>query len=76
RDEPALPHHGPRIADEPPAAPQAALPQVARGDAPAAIAVRYGTAYETVLERMQTQVDRVRPMLGHRAAVAIDPAPG
>ncbi len=47
---------------------------VARGDAPAAIAVLYGTAYETELERMQTQIDRFRQMLEHRAAVAIDRA--
>ncbi len=47
---------------------------VARGDAPAAIAVLYGTAYETELERMQTQIDRFRQMLEHRAAVAIDQA--
>ena len=32
----------------------------------------YGTAYETELERMQTQIDRFRQMLEHRAAVAID----
>ncbi len=51
---------------------QAALAHVARGDAPAAIAVLYGTAYETELERMQTQIDRFRQMLEHRAAVAID----
>lgn len=34
----------------------------------------YGTAYETELERMQTQIDRFRQMLEHRAAVAIDQA--
>lgn len=50
------------------------LAHVARGDAPAAIAVLYGTAYETELERMQTQIDRFRQMLEHRAAVAIDRA--
>lgn len=51
------------------------LAHVARGDAPAAIAVLYGTAYETELERMQTQIDRFRQMLEHRAAVAIDGPP-
>ncbi len=50
------------------------LAHVTRGDAPAAIAVLYGTAYETELERMQTQIDRFRQMLEHRAAVAIDQA--
>ncbi len=34
----------------------------------------YGTAYETELERMRTQIDRFRQMLEHRAAVAIDQA--
>ncbi|MCS6067410.1 HAMP domain-containing protein [Klebsiella variicola subsp. variicola] len=39
-----------------------------------AIAVLYGKAYETELERMQTQIDRFRQMLEHRAAIAIDQA--
>lgn len=39
-----------------------------------AIAVLYGNAYETELERMQTQIDRFRQMLENRAAVAIDQA--
>lgn len=34
----------------------------------------YGNAYETELERMQTQIDRFRQMLENRAAVAIDRA--
>ena len=48
---------------------------VANGDAPAAIAILYGKAYETELERMQTQIDRFRQMLENRAAVAIDHGP-
>ncbi len=72
REELALLQDGLRIADELQDEQQAALAHVARGDAPAAIAVLYGTAYETELERMQTQIDRFRQMLEHRAAVAID----
>ena len=74
REELALLQDGLRIADELQDEQQAALAHVARGDAPAAIAVLYGTAYETELERMQTQIDRFRQMLEHRAAVAIDQA--
>ena len=68
REELALLQDGLRIADE------LQDEQQAAGDAPAAIAVLYGTAYETELERMQTQIDRFRQMLEHRAAVAIDQA--
>ncbi len=74
REELALLQDGLRIANELQDEQQAALAHVARGDAPAAIAVLYGTAYETELERMQTQIDRFRQMLEHRAAVAIDQA--
>ena len=34
----------------------------------------YGKAYESELERMQTQIDHFRLMLEHRAAAAIDQA--
>ncbi|EPZ6101892.1 diguanylate cyclase, partial [Klebsiella variicola] len=74
REELALLQDGLRIADELQDEQQAALTHVARGDAPAAIAVLYGKAYETELERMQTQIDRFRQMLEHRAAIAIDQA--
>ncbi|MBR7487281.1 hypothetical protein G3W48_29095, partial [Klebsiella pneumoniae] len=52
REELALLQDGLRIADELQDEQQAALTHVARGDAPAAIAVLYGKAYETELERM------------------------
>ena len=67
-------HDGLQIADELQDEQQAALAHVARGDAPAAIAVLYGKAYESELERMQTQIDHFRLMLEHRAAAAIDQA--
>ncbi len=74
REELALLHDGLQIADELQDEQQAALAHVARGDAPAAIAVLYGKAYESELERMQTQIDHFRLMLEHRAAAAIDQA--
>ena len=74
REELALLHDGLQIAAELQDEQQAALAHVANGDAPAAIAILYGKAYETELERMQTQIDRFRQMLENRAAVAIDQA--
>ncbi|MBQ5208343.1 HAMP domain-containing protein, partial [Klebsiella pneumoniae] len=74
REELALLQDGLQIAAELQNEQQAALAHVAHGDAPAAIAVLYGNAYETELERMQTQIDRFRQMLENRAAVAIDQA--
>ncbi len=75
REELALLHDGLQIAAELQDEQQAATAHVAHGDAPAAIAVLYGNAYETELERMQTQIDRFRQMLENRAAVAIDRPP-
>ncbi|HBR1693699.1 TPA: diguanylate cyclase [Klebsiella quasipneumoniae subsp. quasipneumoniae] len=63
REELALLHDGLQIAAELQDEQQAALTHVAHGD-----------AYETELERMQTQIDRFRQMLENRAAVAIDQA--
>ncbi len=63
REELALLHDGLQIAAELQDEQQAALAHVANGDAPAAIAILYGKAYETELERMQTQIDRFRHQL-------------
>ncbi|MGK3227557.1 diguanylate cyclase [Enterobacter soli] len=73
-EELAVLHEGLKIIDELQDEQQSAIANVARDEAPQAIALLYGGPYEQELDRVQNQIDHFRLLLDKRARAAVTDA--